>query len=274
MTSGTPSGPSGRSASSTAGPSSPTTSSGSCAPGRAPTAPRTSSAGRSSWSRTATGSRPCPRPAGTPGTSPAPPPPSRWSRPTRSAPGEPLSVVWDVGGAAAQMMLVAWELGHRQLPGHRLRARPWPASSSATRRDCWCEYILSFGYPADPAKLTAPLPRPAVDDRSTTSSTGALGRALTRGRSARSGGQLVGPSRSGSSRSTSSASSATRAPVGRLAPAPARPRRRTTRSRRRGPRRASARSESSHLCSSTSQYAWTRSRSGPTNEVIRASVGR
>ena len=22
--------------------------------------------------------------------------------------------------------------------------------------DMWCEYILSFGYPADPAKLTAP----------------------------------------------------------------------------------------------------------------------
>jgi nitroreductase len=70
--------------------------------------------------------------------------------------GEPLSVTWDVGGAAAQMMLVAWEEGIGSCPAtvyDQALARQllgYPA-------DRWCEYILSFGYPADPDRLTAPL---------------------------------------------------------------------------------------------------------------------
>jgi nitroreductase len=70
-------------------------------------------------------------------------------------PDQPLSVVWDVGGAAAQMMLVAWELG--------IGSCPATVYEQAMVRDVlgypdgmWCEYILSFGYPADPARLTAP----------------------------------------------------------------------------------------------------------------------
>ena len=75
--------------------------------------------------------------------------------PDPAGPGQPLSVVWDVGGAAAQMMLVAWELGIGSCPatiyehdrGREILGYP---------DGMWCEYVLSFGYPADPAKLTAP----------------------------------------------------------------------------------------------------------------------
>jgi nitroreductase len=75
--------------------------------------------------------------------------------PDPQGPGQPLSVVWDVGGAAAQMMLVAWELG--------IGSCPATVYDQALVKDLlgipdgmWCEYILSFGYPADPARLTAP----------------------------------------------------------------------------------------------------------------------
>ena len=75
--------------------------------------------------------------------------------PDPRAAGAPLSVTWDLGGAAAQMMLVAWELDIGSCPAtvyeHGL-ARDllgYPAEMA-------CEYILSFGYPADPAVLTAP----------------------------------------------------------------------------------------------------------------------
>lgn len=75
--------------------------------------------------------------------------------PDPAGPGQPLSVVWDVGGAAAQMMLVAWELGIGSCPAtvyEQDRAR----ELLGYPRELWCEYLLSFGYPADPARLTAP----------------------------------------------------------------------------------------------------------------------
>lgn len=65
----------------------------------------------------------------------------------------PLSVIWDLGGAAAQMMLVAWELGVGSCPAtvyEHDRAREilgFPA-------DMHCEFILSFGYPADSTVMT------------------------------------------------------------------------------------------------------------------------
>jgi nitroreductase len=75
--------------------------------------------------------------------------------PDPRAAGQPLSVVWDLGGAAARMMLRAWADGvgscpatvydqdaARELLGH-------PA-------DRWCEYVISFGYPADPSVLDRP----------------------------------------------------------------------------------------------------------------------
>ena len=71
---------------------------------------------------------------------------------------EPLSVTWDVGGAAAQMMLVAWEEGIGSCPA-TVYDQELARELLGYPADRWCEYILSFGYPADPAKLSAPLRR-------------------------------------------------------------------------------------------------------------------
>jgi nitroreductase len=70
-------------------------------------------------------------------------------------PDAPLSITWDLGGAAAQMMLVAWELGIGSCPAtvyEADRAREilgYPA-------DLHCEFIVSFGHPADPEALVRP----------------------------------------------------------------------------------------------------------------------
>lgn len=75
--------------------------------------------------------------------------------PDPHAPDAPLSITWDLGGAAAQMMLAAWELGVGSCPAtvyEHERAREilgYPA-------DLHCEFMLSFGYPADPDALTRP----------------------------------------------------------------------------------------------------------------------
>jgi nitroreductase len=67
----------------------------------------------------------------------------------------PLSIAWDLGRAAQNMILAAWELGIGSVPATvyeqeaARRLLGYPAE--------WhCEYILSFGYPADPAVLAAP----------------------------------------------------------------------------------------------------------------------
>lgn len=73
--------------------------------------------------------------------------------PDPRGPGAPLSITWDLGGAAAQMMLVAWELGIGSCPATVYdpeRAREllgYPA-------DMHCKYLLSLGYPKDPSVLT------------------------------------------------------------------------------------------------------------------------
>jgi nitroreductase len=69
--------------------------------------------------------------------------------------GQPLSIMWDLGGAAAQMMLVAWELGIGSCPA-TVYEQPLAKELLGLPDGMWCEYVLSFGYPADPAKLTAP----------------------------------------------------------------------------------------------------------------------
>ena len=71
-------------------------------------------------------------------------------------PGQPLSVVWDVGGAAAQMMLVAWELGIGSCPA-TVYEHDLARELLGYPEGLWCEHILSFGYPKDPSVLTAPL---------------------------------------------------------------------------------------------------------------------
>jgi nitroreductase len=67
----------------------------------------------------------------------------------------PLSVMFDIGQAADSMMLVAWELGIGSVPAtvyeHGLAQRllGYPDGQH-------CEFLLSFGYPADPADLQRP----------------------------------------------------------------------------------------------------------------------
>jgi nitroreductase len=86
--------------------------------------------------------------------------------PDPAAADAPLSVMFDLGQAAENMMLVAWQMGIGSVPAtvyeHDLARRllGYPA-------DRYCEYILSFGYPANPADLTAPLRaggRKSLDD--------------------------------------------------------------------------------------------------------------
>ena len=68
----------------------------------------------------------------------------------------PLSVMFDIGQAADSMMLAAWELGIGSVPAtvyeHDLAQRllGYPDGYH-------CEFLLSFGYPADPSALTRPL---------------------------------------------------------------------------------------------------------------------
>lgn len=75
--------------------------------------------------------------------------------PDPHAPGSPLSIVFDLGMAAGNMMLAAWELGLGSVPAtvydHDLAREllGYPA-------DRHCEYLLSFGYPADPDDLVRP----------------------------------------------------------------------------------------------------------------------
>ncbi len=64
--------------------------------------------------------------------------------------------MFDLGQAAQNMMLAAWELGIGSVPAtvydqdlaRRLLGHP---------ADHHCEFLISFGYPADPGLLTASL---------------------------------------------------------------------------------------------------------------------
>ena len=64
-------------------------------------------------------------------------------------------VLFDLGQAADSMMLVAWSLGIGSVPAtvyEHDQARDllgYPA-------DQHCEFLISFGYPADPTDLTRP----------------------------------------------------------------------------------------------------------------------
>jgi len=69
--------------------------------------------------------------------------------------GEPLSLMWDLGGAAARMMLAAWSLGIGSCPA-TVYDQPLVRRLLGLPADRWCEYLLSFGYPADPSVLSRP----------------------------------------------------------------------------------------------------------------------
>jgi nitroreductase len=70
--------------------------------------------------------------------------------------GEPLSVMWDLGRAAQNMVLAAWERGIGSCPvtvydqGLCRDILAYPA-------DMHCEYVLNFGHPAAEGTLTRPL---------------------------------------------------------------------------------------------------------------------
>jgi nitroreductase len=75
--------------------------------------------------------------------------------PDPAAADSPLSVMFDLGMAAGNMMLAAWELGIGSVPAtvyeHDLARRLLGYPD-----DRHCEYLLSFGYPADPDDLVRP----------------------------------------------------------------------------------------------------------------------
>ena len=75
--------------------------------------------------------------------------------PDPHAPGASLSITWDAGLAAENMLLAAWELGIGSCPAtvyEQERAR----ETLAYPQDRFCGYILSFGYPKDAGDLTRP----------------------------------------------------------------------------------------------------------------------
>jgi len=70
-------------------------------------------------------------------------------------PGGSLSVVWDLGMAAENMMLAAWELGVGSCPA-TVYDHDIAREVLGYPDDRLCGWILSFGYPADPQDLTRP----------------------------------------------------------------------------------------------------------------------
>ncbi len=75
--------------------------------------------------------------------------------PAASDPMRALSVMWDLGRAAQNMVLAAWELGIGSVPATVF-------DQDLTRQllglpdEQRCDFMLSFGYPADPSVLTRP----------------------------------------------------------------------------------------------------------------------
>jgi nitroreductase len=66
-----------------------------------------------------------------------------------------VSVMWDLGRAAQNMVLAAWELGIGSVPAtvydHELAGRLLGLPD-----DQRCDFLLSFGYPSDEEVLSAP----------------------------------------------------------------------------------------------------------------------
>ncbi len=75
--------------------------------------------------------------------------------PDPRATGAPLSIAFDLGRAAQNMVLAAWELGIGSVPA-TVYEHERAAGLLGLPEGMHCEYLLSFGYPADEAALTAP----------------------------------------------------------------------------------------------------------------------
>ena len=76
--------------------------------------------------------------------------------PDPSGPEEPFSIMWDLGLATQNMILAAWSLG--------IGSCPATVYDGAMARELLgypeglaCTFILSLGYPVDPADLVRPL---------------------------------------------------------------------------------------------------------------------
>jgi nitroreductase len=67
----------------------------------------------------------------------------------------PLSLMWDLGRAAQNMTLAAWELGIGSVPA-TVYHQDLVKSLLGLPDGYWCEFILSFGYAANPEALTWP----------------------------------------------------------------------------------------------------------------------
>jgi nitroreductase len=67
----------------------------------------------------------------------------------------PLSIYWDLGQASQNMMLTAWELRIGCVPA-TVYDQPMVKRILGLPADRHCEFLLSFGYPADETDLTLP----------------------------------------------------------------------------------------------------------------------
>jgi nitroreductase len=67
----------------------------------------------------------------------------------------PYSIMWDLGRAAQNMVLTAWELGIGSVPA-TVYNQPLARELLGFPGDHWCEFLLSFGYPEKPEALTWP----------------------------------------------------------------------------------------------------------------------
>ncbi len=76
--------------------------------------------------------------------------------PDPRGPGQPLSVLWDLGLAAQNMILAAWSLGIGSCPATVYDA-DLVRHLLGYPEEMACRFLLSFGYPADPEDLTRPL---------------------------------------------------------------------------------------------------------------------
>ena len=75
--------------------------------------------------------------------------------PDPNAPDAPLSILFDLGRAAQNMVLAAWELGIGSVPATAYE-HDMTRQLLGYPEDQRCEYLLSFGYPSDPGDLTRP----------------------------------------------------------------------------------------------------------------------
>jgi nitroreductase len=75
--------------------------------------------------------------------------------PAPSTHDAPLSLMWDLGRAAQNMTLLAWSWGIGSVPAG-VDEQEICREILAYPADHHCEYVISFGFPADPDDLVRP----------------------------------------------------------------------------------------------------------------------